>query len=127
MTMKDNQYFRQLCKNSCYYCKIFIFIANYSITMAKSLEKGSSLHPPPPHRRGEHLPGFAEAAAGPEGVVLVLVTAPVLIGSGASASAVLREGGGCIDLVGKEKKGSPRRPVQLFREGVRSRLMAEDL
>ena len=81
MTMKDNQYFKQLCTNSRYYRKIFIFIANYFITMAKSLEKELSPHPPP-HRRGNHLPGLAEAAAGPEDVVLVLVlvTAPVLIG-----------------------------------------------
>ena len=65
----------------------------------------SSPHPPPLRRRGNHLSSFAEAAAGPEDVFLVLVTAPVLIGSGPSASAVLRQGGCGIDLVGKEKKG----------------------
>ena len=57
----------------------------------------SSPPPSPPHRRGNHPPCLAEAAAGPEDVVLILVTAPVLIGRGSSASAVLREGSGSED------------------------------
>ena len=61
--------------------------------------------PPSPHRRSDHLPRLAEAMAGPEDVVLVLVTAPVLVGSGASASAVLREGCGGIDVTGEEQEG----------------------
>ena len=114
--MKDNQYFKQLCTNSRYYRKIFIFIANYFITMAKSLEieKDSSPHPPPPPQCHHHLPRLAEATAGPEDVILVLVTAPVLIGRGSSASAVLREGGGGVDLVGKEKKSGLEDIVALF-------------
>ncbi len=67
-----------------------------------------SLHPPPNHRRSDHLPRFAEAAAGPEDVVLVLVAAPVLVGGGSAASAVLCKGGGGIDVTSKEKKGGPK-------------------
>lgn len=66
------------------------------------------LSTPPYHRRSNHLPRLAEAAAGPENVVLVLVATPVLIGSGAYASAVLCEGGGGIDVTSKEKKGGPK-------------------
>ena len=62
---------------------------------------GLSPSTPPYHRRSDHLPGLAEAAAGPEDVVLVFVTAPVLVGGGSAASAVLREGGGGIDVTGK--------------------------
>lgn len=40
------------------------------------------LSTPPYHRRGNHLPRLAEATVGPEDVVLVLVTAPVLIPAG---------------------------------------------
>ena len=70
--------------------------------MANCLEKASSPSPPYPRRRGNHLPRLAEAAAGPEDVVLVLITVSVLIGSGSSASAVLRDGG--VDLfIEKEK------------------------
>ena len=46
------------------------------------------------HRRSDYLPGLAEATAGPEDVVLVLVAAPVLVGGGSAASAVLCEVGG---------------------------------
>ena len=58
----------------------------------------------PYHRRSDHLPRLAEAAAGPEDVVLVLVAAPVGVGSGSAASAVLCEGGGGIDLSHEKKK-----------------------
>ncbi len=68
----------------------------------------SSPSTPPYHRRSDHLPGLAEATAGPEDVILVLVAAPVLVGSGSAASAVLREVGGGIDVTGKEKKGGPK-------------------
>lgn len=95
-----------------------IAITNLAINfLAKSFKRQFSyLSPsiPPPHRRGNHLPRLAEAAAGPEDVVLVLVTAPVIVGCGASASAVLREGSGGIDLVGKEKKGGPEDIIALF-------------
>ncbi len=66
------------------------------------------LSTPPYHRRGNHLPRLAEATAGPEDIVLVLVAAPVLVGSGSAASAVLCEGGGRIDVTGEEKKGGPK-------------------
>ena len=46
--------------------------------------------------------------ASPEDVVLVLVAAPVLVGSGPAASAVLCKGGGGIDVTSKEKKGGPK-------------------
>ena len=82
--------------------------------MAKSLEKGSSLHPPPPHRRGDHLPRLAEAAAGPKDVIFVFVASPVLVGGGSAASAVLCEGGGGINVTSKEKKGGPKDIVALF-------------
>ncbi len=55
------------------------------------------LSTPPYHRRGNHLPRLAEATAGPEDIDLVLVAAPVLVGSGSAASAVLGEGGGGIE------------------------------
>ena len=67
-------------------------------------------HPSLYHRRCDHLPGFAEATAGPEDVVLILVVAPVGVGSGSSASAVLCEGGGSIDLPDEKKEGSS--PIQ---------------
>ena len=65
---------------------------------------GLSPSPPPYHRRSNHLPSLAEATVGPEDVVLVLVSTPVLVGSGSSASAVLREGGCGIDVTGEEKE-----------------------
>ena len=68
------------------------------------LERGRaslSPHSPPYYRRSDHLPRLAEATAGPDDVVLVFVTAPVLVGSGSAASAVLCEGGGGIDVTGK--------------------------
>ena len=37
---------------------------------------GLSPPPPPKHRRSNHLPRLAEATAGPEDVVLVLVATP---------------------------------------------------
>ena len=75
---------------------------------------GSSPSTPPYYWCSNHLSRFAEATASPEDVVLVLVTAPVLIGSGSAASAVLGEGGGGIDLVGKEKKSGFEDIVTLF-------------
>ena len=49
---------------------------------------GSSPSTPPYYWCSNHLPRLAEATAGPEDVVLVLVAAPVGVGSGTSASAV---------------------------------------
>ena len=66
---------------------------------------GLSPSTPPYHRRSNHLPCLAEAAAGPENVILVLVTTPVLIGGGSAASAVLCEGSGRIDITGEEQEG----------------------
>ena len=68
------------------------------------------LSPPTPtyHRRSNHLPRLAEATVRPENVVFVLVATPVLVGSGASATAVLREGGCGIDVTGKEKECGPK-------------------
>ena len=54
--------------------------------------------------------------AGPEDVVLVFVAAPVLVGSGSAASAVLCEGSGGIDITGEEKKGGPKDVAALFSE-----------
>ena len=68
----------------------------------------SSPSTPPYHRRSNHLPRLAKAAAGPEDVVLVLVAAPVGVGSGTSASAVLSEGGGGIDLPNEKQEGSSK-------------------
>ena len=56
----------------------------------------------------KHLPRLAEAAAGPKDVVLVLVSAPVLVGSRSAASAVLGEGGGGIDTTSEEQEGGPK-------------------
>lgn len=67
-----------------------------------------SPHPSPHYRHRNHLPCLLEAAAGPEDVVLVLVAAPALVGSGTSASAVLCEGGGGIDLPDEQKEGSSK-------------------
>ena len=61
----------------------------------------SSPSTPPYHRRSDHLPRLAEATAGPEDVVFVLVATTVLVGSGSSASAVLCEVSGGIDVTGK--------------------------
>lgn len=47
-------------------------------------------------------------------VILILVATPVRIGGGSAPSAVLCEGGGRIDLVGKEKKGGPKGPIVLL-------------
>ena len=80
-----------------------------------SFRKESSLSPPPYYQRNNHLPRLAEATAGPEDVVLVLVAAPVLVGSGASASAVLCEGGGGIDLSDEQKEGSSKDVACFFR------------
>ena len=88
--------------------------STYTFFYLKFYLATSSPPPSPPHRRGNHPPCLAEATVRPEDVFLVLVTAPVLIGSGASASAVLREGGGGIDLVGKEKKSGFEDIVTLF-------------
>ena len=52
---------------------------------------------------------------GPEDVVLVLVAAPVLVGRGSAASAVLCEGGGGIDLSDEKKKGCPKDVACFFR------------
>ena len=68
----------------------------------------SSPSPPPYHRCSNHLPRLAEATVGPEDVVFVLVAPPVLVGGGSAASAVLREGGGSIDVIGKEKECGPK-------------------
>ena len=62
-----------------------------------------------------HLPCLLEATAGPEDVVLVLVAAPVGVGSGTSAPAVLREGGGGIDLPDEKKEGCPKDVACFFR------------
>ena len=77
---------------------------------------GLTLSPstPPYHRRSNHLPRLAEATAGPEDVVLVLVATPVLVGSGSAASAVLREVGGGIDVTDEEKKSGPGGLLVLF-------------
>ncbi len=75
---------------------------------------GLSPSPPPYHRRSNHLPRLAEATSGPEDVVLVLVTAPVLVGGGSAASAVLCEGGGGINVTGEEKKGGPKDAATLL-------------
>ena len=83
-------------------------ILNYQGILGSSTFLGLSPSTPPYHRCSNHLPGLAKATVGPEDVVFVLVTAPVLVGSGASASAVLREGGGGIDVTGEEKKGCPK-------------------
>ena len=72
-------------------------------------------HPPPYHRRSNHLPRLAEATSCPEDVVLVLVAAPVLVGDGSAASAVLREGGGGIDLPDEKKEGGSKDIARLFR------------
>lgn len=61
--------------------------------------------PPPYHRRSDHLPGLAEATSGPKEVALVLIAALVGIGGGSSASAVLCEGSGRIDITGEEQEG----------------------
>ena len=66
---------------------------------------GLSPSTPPNHRRSKHLPCFAKAAACPEDIVLVLVAAPVLVGGGSAASAVLCEGSGRIDITGEEQEG----------------------
>ena len=68
---------------------------------------GLSPSSPPYHRRSDHLPRFAEAAAGPEDVIFVLVAAPVLVGRGSTTSAVLCEGGGGIYVTGEEEEGGP--------------------
>lgn len=60
---------------------------------------------PPYHRRSNHLPRLAKATVGPENVVFVLVAAPVLVGSGSTASAVLCEGGSGIDVTSEEQEG----------------------
>ncbi len=70
---------------------------------------------PPNHRCSDHLPSLAEAAAGPEDVVLVLVAAPVLVGGGSAPSAVLCEGGGGIDLPDEKKEGSSKDVSCFFR------------
>ena len=62
---------------------------------------------PPNHRRSNHLPRLAEAAAGPEDVVFLLVATPVLVGGGSTASAVLGEGGDGIDKTSEEQEGGP--------------------
>ena len=72
-------------------------------------------HPSPYHRRSDHLPRLMEAAAGPENVVLVLVAAPVEVGSGSSASAVLCKGGGGIDLPDERKKCCSKDVASLLR------------
>ena len=69
---------------------------------------GLSPSTPPYHRRSNHLPSLAEATSGPEDVLLVLVAAPVLVRGGSSASTVLCEVGGGIDVTGEEKKGRPK-------------------
>ena len=71
---------------------------------------GLSPSTPPHHRRSDHLPRFAEAAAGPEDVIFVLVAAPVLVGRGSTTSAVLCEGGGGINISGKKEECSLEDP-----------------
>ena len=80
----------------------------------------SSSRPPPYHRRSDHLPRLAEAAAGPEDVILIFVAAPGLVGGGSAASAVLCEGSGRIDITGEEKKGSPKDAAALLSHLQRS-------
>ena len=70
---------------------------------------------PPYHRRSNHLPRLAEAAAGTEDVVFVLIAAPVLVWGGSTASAVLREGGGGIDLPDEQKKCCSKDVASLLR------------
>ena len=82
------------------------------MTLFKNNDLSSST--PPHYRRSNHLPRLAEAAAGPEDVVLVLVAAPVGVRSGSPASAVLCEGSGRIDITGEEKKGSPKDAAALL-------------
>ena len=76
---------------------------------------GSPSHPPPYHRRSDHLPRLAEATSCPEDVVLVLVAAPIGVGSGSSASTVLCEGGGGIDLPDEQKKCCSKDVASLLR------------
>ena len=76
---------------------------------------GSSPSSPLYHRRSDHLPRLAETTAGPENVIFVLVTTPVLIGVGSSASTVLREGGGGIDLPDEQKKCCSKDVASLLR------------
>ena len=52
---------------------------------------------------------------GPEDVVFVLVAAPVLVWGGSAASAVLREGGGGIDLPDEQKKCCSKDVASLLR------------
>ena len=82
-------------------------ICKHPQSSAVQLFWGLPSHPPPYHRRSDHLPRLAEAAAGPEDVILVFVAAPVLVGGGSAASTVLCEGGGGIDVTGEEQKGGP--------------------
>ena len=77
----------------------------FSSAVQRFLELSPST--PSNHWRGNHLPCLAEAAAGPEDVVLVFDAAPVLVGRGSAASAVLCEGGGGIDVTGEEQEGGP--------------------
>ena len=73
-----------------------------------------STHSPHLPRRSDHLSHLAEAAAGPEDVILIFVAAPGLVGGGSAASAVLCEGSGRIDITGEEKKGSPKDAAALL-------------
>ena len=94
-------------------------------------ETHSVSSPPTPlyHWRSDHLPCLAEAAAGPKDVVFVLVAAPVLVGGGSAASAVLREGGCGINVTGEKKKGGLKDAATLLpriRLLVLSALFSED-
>ena len=90
---------------------------------------GSPSHPSPYHWCSDHLPCLAEAAACPEDVIFVLVAAPVGVRDGSAASAVLREGGGGINVTGEEKKDGPKDTATLLpriRLLVLSALFSED-
>lgn len=76
------------------------------MTLFKNNDLSSST--PPHYWRSNNLPSLAEAAAGPEDVILILVAAPVGVGSGTSASAVLCDGGGGIDLPNEKEEGSSK-------------------
>ena len=100
------------------------------ITVADQLLLGMLLSSPSFHNRNNnHLPRLAEATAGPEDIILVLVAAPVGVGGGSAASAVLGEGGGGINVTGEEEKGGPKDAATLLpriRLLVLSALFSED-
>lgn len=92
-------------------------IIEFSALYVYLFETHSVSSPPTPlyHWRSDHLTRLAEATSGPEEVVLVLIAAPVGIGGGSAASAVLCEGSGRIDLSNEKKEGCPKDIARLFR------------